>query len=99
MADLLGRDRDADCFGPSLAGGFEQRAVAAADLQEARSRSAADLVEHVVDLIFLGHLVGRGGISVINALGVVEEAASGKEMVEQRIAADDRGGLWPGADR
>src|SRR5205814_6880901 len=99
MSDLLRRNGDADCFGPALAGGFEQRAVAAADLQQARPGGAADFVEHIVDLIFLGHVIRRLGVTVINAFGVVAQAASGKETVEQRIAANDRHGLWTRPDR
>ena len=85
---LLGRNRDANACRAMCSNLVEKGTVATADVQHARVRTASAFVQQVADLLELGHRKRHARIPLVHTLRVVQQAAAGKELVEDRVAVD-----------
>ena len=86
---LFGRDRDPDPLSVALPDPFQEGPVATTDVQYASALLASDLVQQVVELVSLGLFIRRFGITVINPLSKVEQAAGREEPIKGRVTAGD----------
>jgi len=86
---LFGRDGDPDPLSVALPDSFQERPVAATEVQYASALLASNLVQQVVELVSLGLFIGRFGITVINPLSKVEQPAGWEEPIKGRVTGRD----------
>jgi hypothetical protein len=82
VPNLIGGDSYADAAGPTLASPAEERPVSTADVQQPLACLALHLVQQVIVLVGLGLLQRQFRIALVDALGQVQQAAGGKEPID-----------------
>jgi len=90
VPDLLGGDSDADADGSALKGPLKERPVPAADVQQSVAGLNTASVQQVIILVYLGLLKRQIGVTIVDPLGQVEQAASREESIDCGITGDDR---------
>jgi hypothetical protein len=85
IADLLWIDCYADPDDPTVPSPLEKRSVSTANIQQPAALSTLNLIQQVIVLIRLSLFKWQLGVTVVDPLGQIEQAASWKEPVNSRI--------------
>jgi hypothetical protein len=85
ITGLLWIDCDADPDDPTVPSPLEKRSIPTANIQQPAALSTLNLIQQVIVLIRLSLFKWQLGVTVVNPLGQIEQAASRKEPVDRRI--------------